>query len=266
MRMEPSSLRPASGLIVSGWVIDMLFHNRYILMPINSALSSARIDFTYTGGSSVKVKFRPRHALFANSDSLEEGVRQLINNYTHYVYSTLDDYLKIVFRTMAMVATGTYYEFLQAEVATNPIGKGKERWSLAFAAFGGLLVRDLSAMYYVPEGGAKSRRRRLGQEADRSPLRATLRAYHGARSGTHSIRSVLTTIGNSRSTRVNSGSLQGGQPVGRVVVYGGKKPSDRRRRREVGRSSTIGSGMCHASPQSITQAVLSWRCPGRLRS
>lgn len=145
-------MKPSHGLIVSGWVIDMLFHNRYTLMPINSALSSARIDFIYTSGSSVKLTFHPRHPFFANSDSLEEGVRQLINNYTHYVYSKLDDYLKIVFRTIATIAIGTYYDFLQDIVATNH-RQSKERWSLAFSAFSAPLVQYLSGYYYVPQGG-----------------------------------------------------------------------------------------------------------------
>src|SRR3989304_9805470 len=109
------AMKPSHGLIVSTWVLDMVFNNRYILMPINSALAAARIDIHYTHTGSARLTFHPKHALFANSDSLEEGVRLLLNNYCHYVYAQLDEYVAIVFRTMATTATAMYYTFLQAQ-------------------------------------------------------------------------------------------------------------------------------------------------------
>lgn len=150
------AMKPSHALIVSGWVIDTLFHNRYVIMPINSALSSATIEFIYTGGPAVKVQFHPKHSVFANSDSVEEGVRQLINNYTHYVYSKLDDYLRIVFRTFAVTATGMYYDFLQDQFAAGTLRKGLDRWTLDFPIMAAGLISAVSTNYYVPEGGHTS--------------------------------------------------------------------------------------------------------------
>ena len=147
------AMKPSQGLIVSGWVIDTIFHNRYVIMPINSALSQASMEFIYPGGPAIKVRFHPKHSLFANSDSLEEGVRQLINNYTHYVYSQLDDYLRIVFRTFVVAASGMYYEFLQDQLATGTLRRGMDRWTLQFPLMAAGLVSAISTLYYVPQGG-----------------------------------------------------------------------------------------------------------------
>ena len=106
------SMKPSHSMIVSGWVLDMLFHNRYVLMPINSALKAARIVFLYLGDPSIKVQFHPKHSIFANSDSIEEGVKQLINNYTKYVDSRLDAYLiNLLSKHWAMPEEGHTREF-----------------------------------------------------------------------------------------------------------------------------------------------------------
>jgi hypothetical protein len=147
------AMKPSHGLIVSGWILEMLFHNRYTLMPINSALRSAQLDIVYTDSPAVKLLFRPKHAAFANSDSLEEGVRQLLNNCFHYVYSQLDDYNAILFRTVSTTAIGLYYEFLEERVAAGAIGRGKDLWSLKFTAHAAWLIGFLSENGYVlPQG------------------------------------------------------------------------------------------------------------------
>lgn len=146
-------LRPSHALIVSGWILDMLFRDRYVLMPINPALRGARIDFHFTGGPGIKVTFHPEHALFANSESLEEGVRQLINNYTHHVYSQLDEYMAIVVRTMMGMAIGAYQEFLWELVEAGRIGRGRDAWLVDFSQMAGFQIKMISEKYYVPEGG-----------------------------------------------------------------------------------------------------------------
>ena len=122
-------------------------------MPINSALKGARIEFIYSGGPRVGVKFHPEHKLFHSSDSLEEGVRQLINNYTHYVYDSLPEYNKIVIRTLSIAAVGIYFEFLEEQVQTGRIGRGKDKWMPAFGLMSANLRSGLSGEYYVPESG-----------------------------------------------------------------------------------------------------------------
>jgi len=146
-------MKPSHGLIVAGWITDMLFRDRYVLMPINPALSSARLDWHFTGGPSVKITFHPEHALLANSESLEEGVRQLINNFTHYVYAQLDEYLAIVHRTLAAAAIASYYEFLREQIGEGKIGRNEDKWSVEFSQLAATLIQNGTEMYYVPAGG-----------------------------------------------------------------------------------------------------------------
>ena len=122
-------------------------------MPINSTLRGARIEFIYTGGPTVGVKFQPEYKLFHSSDSLEEGVRQLVNNYTHYVYSKLPEYNQIVIRTITIAAIGMYLDFLEEQIQAGRIGRGKDMWMPAFSLMSANLRSVLSENYYVPEGG-----------------------------------------------------------------------------------------------------------------
>jgi hypothetical protein len=146
-------LKPSHALITCGRVMDMLFHNRYVLMPINSALKAVTIDFIYPGGPSFKLQFHPNHPPFANSDSLEEGVTQFINNYTHYAYSLLDEYTRIVVRTATSVAIGVYFDFLAEQISADVVGQGKDAWRPAFSYLSAQLISHISETYYVPEGG-----------------------------------------------------------------------------------------------------------------
>jgi hypothetical protein len=146
-------MKPSHGLIASNHVIDILFYNRYVLVPINSALKSARLDFIYIGGPSIKIQFHPKQRFLANSDSVEEGVRQLLNNYTQYVYSQIDDYTRIVLKTIATAAIGSYFSFIQEQISKGVIGKGNDQWSMSFPAFSSQIVGFLSKSYYVTEGG-----------------------------------------------------------------------------------------------------------------
>jgi len=145
------SMQPSHGLITSSWIIDMLFDNKYVLMPINSALKGGIIDFIYTGGPSIKVKFHPQQGIFANSDSVEEGVRQLLNNYYHYVYSMLDGYSRIAVKTITTLAIGLYFTFIEEQIQSRTIGKGKDSWSLAFPSMSAQIISIVSQKYYVPE-------------------------------------------------------------------------------------------------------------------
>ncbi len=150
------SMKPSHGLITCGSIVDMLFHKRFVLAPINSALKGAKIDFLYTGGPSIAIQFHPQHGKFPNSDSVEEGVRQLINNYTYYVYSQLDEYTQIVFKTMVTIAIKMYFDFIQTQIKSHAIGKGRDVWSSSFSVFSAQLVDGISRTYFVPEGGRNS--------------------------------------------------------------------------------------------------------------
>lgn len=145
------SMKPSHGLITCSLIFDMLFDDKYVLTPINSALRGAKIDFIYTGGPSIKLQFHPQHGAFANSDSVEEGVRQLINNYTHYVYSQFDELLRIMIKTSASTAIGMYYRFIEQQIQAQTIGKEKDNWSFSFSVMAAQLVAALSKLFAVPE-------------------------------------------------------------------------------------------------------------------
>jgi hypothetical protein len=136
------SMKPSHGLIACGAVMDMLFDKRYVLTPINSALKGAMMDLIYAG-SSIKVLFHPKQGLFANSDSVEEGVRQLTNNYIHYVYTQIDQYAQLVLTTLASIAVAQYFDFIEKQLKANSIGKDRDVWSLSFSLMSGQLVACL---------------------------------------------------------------------------------------------------------------------------
>jgi hypothetical protein len=146
------SMKPSHGLIICGTIMDMLFDNKYVLVPINSALKGAMIDFIYAEHS-IKVLFHPKHNMFANSDSLEEGVRQLINNYMHYVYILLDEYAQLLLITFVCLAMTVYFDFLEEQLKANTIGKGNDTWSSSFPLMSGKLIAWLSQKFYVPPYG-----------------------------------------------------------------------------------------------------------------
>ena len=133
--------------------MDLLFHNKYLLMPINSVLRTARIDFIYAASSAIKVQFHPKYSPFAGNDSIEEAGVALLNNYTHYVYSLLDEYLKLVFRTMAVAVIDYYFEFLADQLEAGAIGKDHDKWSPAYPVMSARLIAAVSQGYFVPQGG-----------------------------------------------------------------------------------------------------------------
>jgi hypothetical protein len=170
LALQFGAMRPSQSLIVSGWILEMLFQNRYTLMPINSALRAARIDFVYIGVSSPKIQFHPEHSLFANSDSLEEGVCQLINNYSHHVYSKLDDYMAITVRTFTVVAIGLYFSFLESQVSARAVGRGKDRWSPAFSIYSANTIKVICENYFVLSGGRTQENEQYAQTQTRNLL------------------------------------------------------------------------------------------------
>jgi hypothetical protein len=162
------SMKPSHGLIICSMVMDMLFDNRYVLVPINSALKGAMIDFIYAEHS-IKVLFHPKHSMFANSDSLEEGVRQLTNNYMYYVYAQLDEYAQLMLITFVCLAMTVYFDFLEEQLKANAIGKGKDTLSSSFPLMSGKLVAWLSQKFYVPP---------YGTDAQNEQFRKAQLAFH----------------------------------------------------------------------------------------
>ena len=146
-------LRPSVALITCARVMDMLLHSKYLLLPINSALKAARIDFIYTATSSVRVQFHPKYGRLAADDSVEEAVTALINNYTHYVYAQLDGHLRIVFRTMAVAVIRHFFNFFEDQIGLGKLGQGRDNRHPSYSVVSAKLIAGLSSEYYVPQGG-----------------------------------------------------------------------------------------------------------------
>jgi len=157
------SMKPSHGLITCGTIIDMLFDNKYVLVPINSALKGAMIEFIYTE-SSIKMQFHPKQGMFANSDSAEEGVRQLINNYSHYAFAQIDEMTQLMFTRFASIAIMVYFDFIEEQLKANLIGKDKDLWSPSFSLTSSKLVAWLSQKYYVPSHGTSAENKKWIKE------------------------------------------------------------------------------------------------------
>jgi hypothetical protein len=181
------SMKPSHGLIMSGTVMDMLFDNKYVLVPINSALKGAAIDFVYAEHS-VKVLLHPKHGMLANNDSVEEGVRQLSNNYMHYVYTQLDEYAQLVLVTFVGLALTVYFDFLEEQLKAGAIGKSKDAWSMSFPLMSGKLIGWLSQKFYVPP---------YGTDAQNEQFKEAQLAFHQEHNPAlgRQWRSVLTAMG-----------------------------------------------------------------------
>ena len=102
------------------------------------------------------MQFHPKHGIFANSDSLEEGVRQLLNNYFHYAYSQVDELTQLMITRLASIAISVYFDFIEEQLRNNLISQTKDNWFPSFPLISNQLITWLSQKYYVPSHGTKS--------------------------------------------------------------------------------------------------------------
>ncbi len=125
-------------------------------------MKGAAIDFIY-GENSIKVLVHPKHGIFANSDSVEEGLRQLINNHIHYVYTQLDEYAQLLLITFVCLALTVYFDFLEEQLKSNAIGKSNDVWSISFPLMSGKLIAWLSQKFYIPPYGSNAQNEQFRQ-------------------------------------------------------------------------------------------------------
>ena len=71
-------MKPSYGLNLCSKILEILRTNKYIITPINSVIKRARIDFVWVQDQTIMLQYFPKHALFHNDNSLEEGSRQLV--------------------------------------------------------------------------------------------------------------------------------------------------------------------------------------------
>ena len=127
-------LRPSFGLILCSKILQIVQSEKYILSPINNALKSATLELV-PGGSSAYLTYHPKHSLFSNNDSLEEGSTQLVNNYNFYVYNKLGYLGKIVYKTYVFSVIDFYLEFFTEQISDGKISPNSDKWNISFTQY-----------------------------------------------------------------------------------------------------------------------------------
>jgi hypothetical protein len=125
-------MKPSNGLILCNQIVDLFLEGRHIQYPINSALKGLSLEYVQ-GKNGVTLAVHPKASLFANSDSVEEGVRQCMNNYIHLIINSMDDRTKIVIKQLIGSALDCYLDFISTKLSDNQIGQDQDRWSLDFS-------------------------------------------------------------------------------------------------------------------------------------
>ena len=146
-------LRPSYGLIASAHALDICEGPGYLLRPIGNTLKSARIEYVYQQGGSLGVLFFPQHSIFANNDSLEEGMRQLVSNNLYSVLEILEPYFRLPVKTMTYAVVDLYCDFLNEALTRGAIGVHSDRWTIEFSFWCKSVIASLSPKYYVPDPG-----------------------------------------------------------------------------------------------------------------
>jgi hypothetical protein len=147
--------KPSRGLIICDKIIDILFKNKYTFFPINSALKSVTIDSIYMD-TTVKFLVHPKHGLFADSDSLEEGMQQVINNYILYIYNQPDEILQLVIKRYLSVAIELYFRHIEQEMINGHAGKVLDKWTPSFSSFSAKLVNTIISNWVYPKFNSTS--------------------------------------------------------------------------------------------------------------
>ena len=146
-------MRPSSGLIACAHALDIASGQDFLLKPISSALSTAKVEFVYRRDGSLAVLFFPSYSALASSDSLEEGVRQLVSNYLYCVLDQFTAYYQLSIKTLACVIVGAYCDFLADAIAGGLIGPGRDRQTIEFSYWCRDVIRSVSPHYTVPGAG-----------------------------------------------------------------------------------------------------------------
>ena len=128
------SLKPSYGMKLCERILEIIRTEKYILTPINNVLKNARFEFVWVQ-EQVMLQYFPKHAVIHNSDSLEEGSRQLVSNYFYYVFCKQQEYGKLATKVFSVVGIIEYLAFLENQLQTGNIGVGRDMWNREFSNF-----------------------------------------------------------------------------------------------------------------------------------
>jgi hypothetical protein len=127
------TMKPSQGLGLCSAFLDFFIDDRHILLPINSALKGAKIQYIEVNNQNITLTFHPKHSFIHNSDSLEEGVRQFLNNYALYVTNKLPLETYTIVKGMVGSSIDIYTDFLSDELKTGRVASNRDRWHIGFA-------------------------------------------------------------------------------------------------------------------------------------
>lgn len=125
------TMQPSYGLLLCESALRYLAHGEFMNSPINSVLKGLEIRVLQLQNNRVTINVHPKHKLFSNQDSLEEGVRQLTTNYLPYVMGQISNFphaiIGVKFFTAAII--GIYHRTLEGLIEKRMLGRNQ--WSIA---------------------------------------------------------------------------------------------------------------------------------------
>ena len=122
------SFRPSHGLILCSQVLRFYTETHHTMFPINSALKGADIQYVQTSQGTL-ITFHPKHRLLVNNDSLEEGVRQFVNNYARFVNDQISGDTFLIVRGIVGSVLDGYLNILDEKITKGLIGPSSDLWS-----------------------------------------------------------------------------------------------------------------------------------------
>lgn len=177
-------MKPAYGLVACSRLIDYFLTGKYNLLPINDALKTASIQFVKLTNS-VTLRFFPKSRLFSNSDSIEQGVHHLINNYVPFIYHQLGSDTALVVKAMCGSTISEYLEFIEKEILPQAIISNQLKWLPKISQYMSSQLGDMAA-FYGPD---------LPEEADREEISTNIfKRFNDLKHLTYRINSKLGLV------------------------------------------------------------------------
>ncbi len=145
------TLKPSYGLNLCSKILEVMRNDQYIFSPINTVLKNARLEIFALPDKNTFLQYHPAHALLHNSDSLEEGGRQLVANYFYYVYSQVGAYGKLATKLFSVFLTiESFIDFLDDQFKKKS-DFNKDSWNSDFTVFSQTTQHVISSNYIAPD-------------------------------------------------------------------------------------------------------------------
>lgn len=157
------TMKPSYGLVLCDGIFDYILHGKHIVTPINKTLKSAEIIYFRLPSGNVAINFKPKHPLFHNNDSLEEGTRQLAHNYYPHVFASLKKYPypAIAAKVALSQVIGMYQRLLDTLIEEGKLTPGNDKWfklmSMAASKTNQLITNNYGYDYQIDSEANKAK-------------------------------------------------------------------------------------------------------------